>query len=236
MEKEERLIFVDIAKGLGIVTVLFAHAGRGNIWIQPYYMPMFFALSGCIFIFLRKNIVDCFKSSIKMARLYFKYSIIVTAMYIPLFFIKHNNCLFFLRNLIGIFYARKAVYSPLDVENNIIFMEFGNGPMWFLPCLSIAWILFIPLEMLQHKIVFQTICVAIYILLGNCLSKLPIMLPWSFDTAFVAAIFILIGTKYECIREKYLLNFEGGGANGMARRRIWIMPSGVYYTDKKDIN
>ncbi len=93
MEKEERLMYPDIAKGLGIITVLCAHAGIGIIWIQPYYMPMFFSLSGCIFMFLRKNTTSCFKSAIKMVQLYFKYSVIVVVMYIPLFFIKHNNYL-----------------------------------------------------------------------------------------------------------------------------------------------
>lgn len=198
-----------IAKGLGIIAVLCAHTGVGIIWIQPYYMPMFFAVSGCIFAFLRKNPDNCIKQAIKMGKSYFKYSIIVAVIYIPLFFIKQNDCSFLVRNIIGVFYARKAVYSPLELESNIIFMELGNGPMWFLPCLAVAWILFIPLNHCK-KCPFIAAIIVLYLICSDVLGRMKIMLPWSVDTAFVAAIFIFFGTKFENIRQRYLVNSAGG--------------------------
>ena len=139
---KERLRYVDIARGIGIIAVLCSHAGIWTDWICIYYMPMFFATSGCIFQFLGRNGVDiCIKSAKKIVRLYFVYSLVVGILYIPLFFIKNNNSTFLIRNIIGVFYARKALFSPLGLEENVIFMEYGNGPMWFLPCLAIAWIL-----------------------------------------------------------------------------------------------
>lgn len=207
----ERLEYIDVAKAIGIITVLCVHAGMGIIWVQPYYMPMFFAASGCVFTFLCKRLDYCLESAVKIVKIYFKNSIIVAVMYIPLIFIKHKDYTFVIRNLIGIFYARKALYSPLDLENNVIFMEYGNGPMWFLPCLAIAWLLFIPLNALRSRKVALLGCIFLYLLLSEKLSKLLIMLPWSLDTAFVAAIFLCIGTQYEDIRKKYLLNLKGGG-------------------------
>lgn len=208
MGKKERLKYPDIAKGLGIIAVLCAHAGVGIIWIQPYYMPMFFAVSGCIFRFLCNHTGNCFESARKMATYYFKYSIIVALLYIPLFFIKQNDCSFLVRNIIGVFYARKAVYSPLELESNIIFMELGNGPMWFLPCLAVAWILFIPLNYCKKR-PFIAAIIVLYLICSDVLGRMKIMLPWSVDTAFVAAIFIFFGTKFEIIRQKYLVNSAG---------------------------
>lgn len=213
MGKEERLRYPDIAKCVGIVAVLCAHAGMGMglIWIQPYYMPMFFAVSGCVFEFLGKSVNDCIKLSKKMVRVYFNYSVIVAIIYIPLFFIKHNDYKFIIRNIIGIFYARKAFWSPLELENNIIFMEFGNGPMWFLACLAVAWILFIPLNYYKTRSLAVVTIIVLYLICGSLLNRINIMFPWSIDTAFIAAIFIFLGIWYEQIREKYLLDFNTGG-------------------------
>lgn len=209
---KERLKYVDIARGIGIIVVMFAHTGVGVKYVQPYYMPMFFALSGCIFRFLQKNWTASINSAYKMAKQYFRYSLIVGVLYIPLFFIKHNSYDFFIRNIIGIFYARKALFSPLESENNIIFMELGNGPMWFLPCLTIAWILFIPLYTIWEKSkLLCGILIGIYIVLSDYLTQITIMLPWSIDTAFIAAVFIFLGIRYESVRARLKNKIAGGG-------------------------
>lgn len=201
MEKKiERLLFVDIAKGIGIIAVLYAHAGGvyWNKWIQPYYMPMFFFLSGIIFSYLRKSVDDIFILVKRLCRSYFYYSVVIILLYIPLFLIGGEDGNFLLKNTIGIIYSRKAIFYPLEKENNITLMDIGNGPMWFLTCMVISWICFGFLYKTYKKnYLVSIIVVFIYIELSVLLTYLPILLPWSIDTAFVGGIFIFWGVVFE---------------------------------------
>lgn len=72
-----------------------------------------------------QNPDNCIKQAIKMGKLYFKYSIIVAVIYIPLFFIKQNDYSFLVRNIIGIFYNslqilcfHAVIYRYIEVVNN----------------------------------------------------------------------------------------------------------------------
>lgn len=227
--EKDRLEYVDIAKGIGIIAVLLAHAGIYLKWVQPYYMPMFFAVSGCIFGFLRRNIESCIKSAKKMAKLYLKYSSIIAILYIPLFFVNHNDYRFLFRNIIGVFYARKALFSPLELERNIIFMQFGNAPIWFLACLAMAWLLFVPLYIIFGKSgIYGSIIIVLYVGLSDLLAQIGIMLPWSIDTAFIGAVFIFLGTKYEMIREQ-LVDITGEGYKSSACILIILSFIVVFY-------
>ena len=50
--KKERLAVFDVAKGLGILLVVFAHINYTNIplvYIYSFHMPLFFLISGIFF-------------------------------------------------------------------------------------------------------------------------------------------------------------------------------------------
>ncbi len=51
MDTRERKTWIDIARGLGIIAVVLGHAEAGGItrYIFWFHMPLFFALSGCLF-------------------------------------------------------------------------------------------------------------------------------------------------------------------------------------------
>ena len=133
-----RIKWIDIARGIGILAVMCSHAGIGSRWIVPYYIPMFVLLSGMTFSMRDRIDRECLDRAIKIAVQYFKYSFLVFLMYMPLLIlddIEINEVGHFITiNIIGVFYARKSFYFPYD-SGNIIFLQYGNGPMWFLPFL-----------------------------------------------------------------------------------------------------
>lgn len=51
--KNNRLEYIDIAKGIGILLVVFGHSSLvlhiENIWIHSFHMPLFFIITGMCF-------------------------------------------------------------------------------------------------------------------------------------------------------------------------------------------
>ena len=59
MESKERLSWVDIVRGIGIILVVLGHTYRSNpvlIWITSFHMPLFFILSGWLCGFVPRKI------------------------------------------------------------------------------------------------------------------------------------------------------------------------------------
>lgn len=92
-------------------------------------------------------------------------------------------------NIGGILYSRYAIY-PLSKEDNIFLMQASNAPMWFLTSMFTAYAALKPL-LACPKLKGGVICSYLIITWG--LSKLPFLLPWSLDSAFLMAIFIYAG-------------------------------------------
>ena len=66
MVEKQRYEWIDVAKGYGIIFVMWAHLiNEGlNSWIYSFHMPLFFFLSGYVF-HTRYNILDFIKRKIK---------------------------------------------------------------------------------------------------------------------------------------------------------------------------
>ena len=58
--KNNRLEYIDIAKGIGILLVVFGHSSLvlhiENIWIHSFHMPLFIAISGMVYGFCIENL------------------------------------------------------------------------------------------------------------------------------------------------------------------------------------
>ena len=100
-------------------------------------------------------------------------------------------------DILGVLYSRWCIY-PLGNDNNIYLLRSGNGPLWFLTSMYISYILFWIIQKSSKPFLFVSCSIVITYLL----SFLPILLPWSIDTAFLMVIFIYFGV---IIREKRLL-------------------------------
>lgn len=107
---------------------------------------------------------------------------------------------------IGVLYSRYALF-PSVVEPNMIFLGSGNAPLWFLTSMFSAFALFY-LLCLSGKY-WKWIALS-YLLIAYVLYFLPVLLPWSLDTAFMMALFMYAGRlvkEYDVIHlsKKYFI-------------------------------
>lgn len=177
----KRLEYVDIAKGIGIVLVVCSHSDALDLmWLMMgMFVPVFYFCSGYTYS-KRGSLRECMKK--RFRKLFVPY----------LFFNILMFCAFMhfsMREVVGLFYSRYCLY-PLDVSPNIKFLTSGNYPMWFLTSMIVSY-LFFYLILYYDKI-------KIWLLLGYAiitivLTKCPLLLPWSVDTAFLTALFMYLG-------------------------------------------
>jgi len=179
----QRLDFVDIAKGIGLILVVCSHSDAfGLMWyMMDMCIPIFFFCSGYTF-----KMKGTFKESMfkKFRRLFVPYLFFNLVMFC-LF------CHFSIRELFGILYSRYSLY-PLDVTPNIKFFTSGNYPLWFLTSMIVSYFLFYLLVYFEK---FRHSLMLLYALLVVCFMNSPILLPWSIDTAPLTAMLIYAGMK-----------------------------------------
>ncbi len=184
-DMKQRLDYIDIAKGLGILTVIYSHSGGENglmAYIGGFFIPLFFILSGytmketdnqSFMMFLKKK-------GQRLLLPYFIFSIVLLIVYRTFLFTDY----------IGVLYSRYCFYL-FGSEENIYFMRGGNAPLWFLTSMFTSYLSFWCLVKTRK---YTPYTIVLFILLTYCLDLLPFLLPWSMDVAFLMAVFIWIGT------------------------------------------
>lgn len=196
----KRLDYIDIAKGIGILFVICSHSRcSGLMWFGwEFCIPVFFVLSGYTYRYKDISLGEMIKT--KAHRLL-----------IPFFF---TNFVFIailailrklsLSHLLGPIYSRFCIYP----EGHPLYIELYHrwcAPTWFLTALFISyiWIYFTKGE--KRK---EIICIPMFLIITYLFLPLPILLPWSIDTSFYFAAFILIGKtirEYDIIHKGWWL-------------------------------
>lgn len=181
----KRIDYIDIAKAIGILIVLWSHTGA-EVGMMTYLggmmIPVFFIVSG----FTYKGTNNMFQSlGKKLKRLIIPHFIF--SLLLLLFFRA-----FHLIDLIGIFYSRYSLY-PLDNSENLYFFSSGNPPIWFLTAMFTAYVIF--------EIYCKTNIKPLYVYATGIIScffldRIPILLPWSIDSCFLFSLFIYTGYKF----------------------------------------
>lgn len=183
---QQRLVLIDIAKAIGLCLVILSHSVCPKLMFFALgcFVPVFFVTSG-----YTTSSVNLKKKAKRLLIPYVLFNIGFVVLFTikQIYFSSTQEGIF--ENIGGILYSRYAVY-PLSNENNILLMQAGNAPMWFLTSMFTAYVALKPL-LVWPKLRGWVICV--YVMLTWILSKLPILLPWSMDTAFLMAIFIYTG-------------------------------------------
>lgn len=191
-----RIIWIDAAKGLAILLVMLGHLGI-NIpiigkYLTPFRMPLYFIITGYFIssgVILKKFIPKRLK---RLLIPYFFYGISINC--IVLFTVWLNDELTIqtiVDKFIGLLYSRYCLL-PLGTDGNTYYLS-TFAPGWFLTALFVASALFIPFLYLPSKRIKCLILV--YFVISFLLNRLPILLPWSLDTAFIGALFIFVGYK-----------------------------------------
>lgn len=177
--KKNNIEFIDITKGIGIFLVICSHACYPLMsWASLFYIPIFFVVSGY-----------CTSHAIRLTDKFWK--LILPYLLFTIAFLILSESIT-LNSIIGALYARWSLF-PLQNETNILFLQDGNGPLWFLPSMFTAFCFFLPLQQnINNRKSF--IYAFLFFLCSYIMSFLPILLPWSLDTAPLFALFIFEGT------------------------------------------
>lgn len=195
----KRLDFLDIAKGIGIILVLYSHSCGFPIFgysVVAFYMPLFFFISGYVYKEGRRP-VDNIKRKLKQLLIpYAGFTLLLYAENIVVSYLKNELSREVLINpLLGALYSRGALWADMSGENTY-FLTLSNGPMWFITAMAVASVIFYLLvdkflENMKNMWIISGILAAITIVMSYC----PVLLPWSMDTAFACALFMLVGAK-----------------------------------------
>ncbi|MEG0020060.1 MAG: acyltransferase family protein, partial [Oscillospiraceae bacterium] len=196
--KSKRKIYIDTAKGLGIILMMMSHSCGfpiiGGI-ANAYYMPMFFIISGYNFHKGKSLKNDIEKREKRLIGAYFTYSIIGMMIFMIMSIFNKTFSIYsnILRNIISMLYSRAWLFRG-DVANNIYFSVGGQFPLWFFTSMAIAMVIFIVAvyALPKNKASYMMAMLGMVLATG-LLSYLPILLPWSVDMAFLSAFFIMVG-------------------------------------------
>ena len=185
MNNINRIHFLDIAKGIGIYLVVLGHVTHSEwLWyyIWQFHMPLFFFISGLLYI-----PKDSFKAFlIKRTK----------SLYIP-------YVIFFLVTFAyWIFFERKYRGSEIPISYELVGLPYGtyegghlffNGVLWFLPCLYVTEIIFYFIAKLKERIGILAGIICSFAIGQFLLLKGVDYLPFGLHTAFNAILFYGIG-------------------------------------------
>ena len=181
---KNRLDYIDVLKGIGILLVIFSHSGAENdssmLFVGGVFIPLFFVASGYTYKYRDESFLSFFsKKAKRLLKPYFFFSAILLLLYKR----------YALMDVLGVFYSRFCIY-PYDSEENIFLMGGGNPPLWFLTSMLTAFIPFWLLMKYPSKAIWLLLLFFAYTF---AFQYLPLLLPWSIDTACLMAIFMYFG-------------------------------------------
>ena len=183
-----RLDYVDIAKCLALVLVAYSHTPHcwGQVWLGSFFIAVFFLLSG-----YTSGMRDSWREHTmkRLRRLlipYFLFSVVMV--------VGARN--FEAHDIWGVLYSRYGLY-PGDGLRRLVFLRSCNAPLWFLTAMFVAdQIHFLTIRLSRRydgSTCFPLLVVVAFLTVTWLMSRLPILLPWSLDSAFLFALFMYMG-------------------------------------------
>ena len=176
---QNRIEFIDLAKGVCILLVVTVHCGLplaipGCLNLR---MPLYFVLSGIFFktyngfgAFLLK------KTNKLLVPFLFFYFIAYIAYYIA--------------NWVTPGLIKSDASGIFDVFTQ---RQYFNGPIWFLICLFWSNIYFYLIQKLVKNDIFKAICIFLICTIGATMGQKGVFLPCMMDVAMTALPFFYIG-------------------------------------------
>jgi polysaccharide biosynthesis protein PslL len=188
--KQKRELWIDIAKGLGIITVVMGHSGNelAHHYFFWFHMPLFFILSGYIFkahTNTSEFLLWLKKRTKQLLIPYISFAIIITVIKCGTDISKGNlNILSLVKDSIHIVYGGQILKGYYAV-------------FWFITCLFLTQLVFALIVMRFKKIKTQLLIVGIAYLFAHIESKLlafhNILIPWSADVTLLAIVYYSFG-------------------------------------------
>lgn len=199
--EQKRLDYLDVAKGLGMILVVMSHTTEqfryhGDL-VVGFFMPLFFVASGFTYQDKGRTIVKSILHRTRQLLVpYFVYSMILYGIWYlsNRHQIDEVQCELALK---GILYSRFCTY-PLSTPGNTFWLIINNHPLWFLTAMYIASVVIIITVKICKKFkCMYPVFLVLFLYISKQMLNYPKLLPWSLDTAFLGAFFILTGFLFK---------------------------------------
>lgn len=209
----KRDLTIDVAKGCGILLVIFGHVCHLHpFWsiIYSFHMPLFFLIAGMNFHPVR---YPKFRSLVRKK---------LHTMLLPyLFFCLFGICCSLAIKLIAKTPADEILDYLAQLPYAIIWMPYSkysqlfNTPLWFVPCLVLLELTYYWLAHIRKPWLFWYL-VCIITFCGWYMERPHsaidyTFLPWNFSTACFALIYFAIGNKAAGLIKRHLLEPKPAG-------------------------
>ena len=188
----KRLDVLDVAKGLGILLVIYAHVNYNSkalTLIYSFHMPLFFFISGMVFDRKKYGSFTEFLKR-KWTTTVIPYLLFAIAPILGVFLLEHtvDSSVDFTKQQY-VCYLLQAFFSEGSLRN-------FNVPMWFVPSLlAVEMIYFFisQLKMLPRILVSIAVTALGYFIASGWSGFNNSYLPWTFDSALFAMGFYAAG-------------------------------------------
>ena len=226
---KKRIDYIDIAKGLGMMTIIWGHimyAGISNAIVYAFHIPLYFFLSGLVFS--RERYASFVEFVIKRVKcLLFPYIIFSFLTWIPwaaFSYVSHAQVDSYWMPLLQTFIAQGS-------DGYLI----HNVPLWFVTCLFVVEVSYYFLAQLKdwcNLLVCIALAVLGYVLVNDVSVFDFTTLPWSIEVAMMAIPFYAAGNMVlKRVGHENILAFVK--KHVLATVAIVIITSvGVYYGAK----
>ncbi len=222
---KERYDYIDIAKGIGILMVVWAHimlTGWTHRFIYAFHMPLFFLLSGMLF---KKEKYSSFGKFIahRAKRLfipYIIYSVLTWILWATFRCLRHDEVDSYVMPLLQTVIAQGSGAYIVH-----------NSALWFIPCLFLVEILYFFICQLGKWWSALTCfgCALLSFALGAFYgADYWFMLPWNADAALIALPFYCVGNlvSKEVGLDKMASSFAGNKGVSVF---IWLILGTILY-------
>lgn len=195
MTKDNRIEWIDTAKGIGLLLVIFGHLHVPYVasWIYFFHMPLFFFLSGVVYSGGKYTFYQYIIKRIKSLIIpYFTFACIIWLFYVVV------NC------FVG---AENSLYgSNIDMLKGLIVQE-HFWTIWFLTALFLVEIIYYLLDrLLGNSMLIISMASFLICVFGLVRYRLGLgALPWNLDIAFVAQFFFHGGRLFRKSRLMILM-------------------------------
>lgn len=197
MANEKRIDWIDMAKGMGMILVVYGHVSFTpewlDVWLCSFHMPLFFFLSGLTF---NVDKYSEFKLLIKnkIKTLVIPYLIFACVTWFwrlgweLIYFIKGGTA----------FDIGYLIKQAIGIAVQIRTTSYGIG-VWFIPCIFVVFVILyvimrISKEKRRNAMILATSCLVV----GYFYCEyVDIKLPWAIDAALVAVFFMTIGCVFQ---------------------------------------
>lgn len=190
--KKNRFDYVDIAKAVGMLTIMWGHiaTGKSITFVYAFHIPLFFFLSGMVFVKEKYlNFGSFVKRRIQTLIIpYFIYSFITWAIWAVFSYISHAKVDSYWMPLLQTFIAQGSMGYLVH-----------NVPLWFVSCLflvELAYYWIAKLSDIWNVSICILLAIASYMLVNYCSFFDFTTLPWSIDVAMAALIFYSTGNLF----------------------------------------